>query len=206
MNLAPVADVSTSSNDYIYARSYGKGAEETAEYVGSVVQTMNNSGILSTLKHFPGYGNNVDTHTGIAIDERSYETFETSDFLPFESGISSGAPIILVSHNIVKCMDEQNPASLSENVHNILRDELGFTGLIITDDLSMDAVKEYADNGRAAVQAVKAGNDMIISSDFVKQKQEVVSAVESGEISEEIIDTAVKRILACKMTYKIIEF
>ena len=201
MNLTPVADVPTSSSDFIYKRSYGRGAEKTAIYVSELIKTMNQSGMISTMKHFPGYGNNVDTHTGIAIDERPYSTFETSDFLPFKSGIEAGGPTILVSHNIVKCMDENKPASLSEKVHEILRKDLGFTGIIMTDDLAMDAVKSYVENGEAAVQAVLAGNDMIISSDFAKQKQEVITAVKNGKISEDIINKAVKRILAWKYAY-----
>ena len=204
MNLAPVADVPTKSSSFIYARSYGRGAEKTAIYVSELIKTMNSDEILSSMKHFPGYGDNVDTHTGIAIDNRKYSTFESSDFLPFESGIEAGAPTILVSHNIVKCMDKNFPASLSEKVHDILRDDLNFTGIILTDDLAMDAVKSYVENGEAAVQAVLAGNDMMISSDFVTQRNEVLKAVKDGEISETIINTAVKRILACKLAYDII--
>lgn len=205
MNLAPVADVSTSSSDFIYSRTLGKSANETANYISEVVKAMNEKNMISSLKHFPGYGNNVDTHTGISIDNRSYENFEANDFLPFKSGIENNAPTILVSHNIVKCMDSELPASLSPNVHNILREELGFSGLIITDDLAMDAVKSYANNGEAAVKAVQSGNDIIITSDFKNQKQQVLNAINRGEISEETINTVVRRILACKLAYGIIK-
>ncbi len=204
MNFAPVSDVSTTSTSFIYKRAYGKGADETASYVAQLIRQMNNDGMVSVMKHFPGYGDNADTHTGIAIDEREYDTYETSDFLPFISGIEEGGPCILVSHIIVKSMDPDRPASLSENVHNILRDDLDFSGIIITDDLAMDAVKEYVENGEVAVQAVLAGNDIIISSDFEKQKQEVLNAVNDGRISETQINTAVKRILAWKYKYNII--
>lgn len=102
-------------------------------------------------------------------------------------------------------MDTEKPASLSENVHKILREDLGFTGIIMTDDLAMEAVKTYVENGEAAVQAVLAGNDMIISSDFATQKLEVLKAVKEGRISENLINKAVKRILAWKYAYKIIE-
>lgn len=102
-------------------------------------------------------------------------------------------------------MDTEKPASLSENVHKILREDLGFTGIIMTDDLAMEAVKTYVENGEAAVQAVLAGNDMIISSDFAIQKLEVLKAVKEGKISENLINKAVKRILAWKYAYKIIE-
>lgn len=203
MNLAPVADVPTSSSDFIYARAYGRGAENTATYVSKLVETMNKDGMISTLKHFPGYGNNADTHTGVAVDKRPYSTFETSDFLPFKSGIEAKAPTILVSHTIVECMDKEKPASLSENIHKILREELGFTGIIMTDDLAMDAVKTYVENGEAAVQAVLAGNDMIISSDMKTQKEEILQAVKNEKIQESMINTAVQRILAWKYAYKI---
>lgn len=202
MNLAPVVDVPTQSTSYIYDRSYGRGVEKTSIYTAELIKTMNSDGMISVMKHFPGYGDNVDTHTGIAIDERPYDTFKSSDFLPFMSGIEAGGPCILVSHNIVKSMDSDRPASLSKNVHDILRNELNFSGIIITDDLFMDAIKEYVED--AAVQAVLAGNDMIISSDFIEQRQEILEAVRQGKISEEQIDEAVMRILAWKYMYKII--
>ena len=205
MNLAPVVDVPTSRESFIYNRSYGIGAQETAEFTSELIKTMNEDNMISVMKHFPGYGDNEDTHTGIAIDERSYQNFETSDFIPFESGIEASGPCILVSHNVVKCMDEEKPASLSENVHNILRNHLNFTGLIITDDLAMDAVKTYIENGEAAVQAIKAGNDMIISSDFKIQKREVLDAINNGEINIDTINTAVRRILALKYAFGIIK-
>ena len=205
MNLAPVVDVPTKTSSFIYKRSYGRGAEKTATYTSRLIQTMNEDNMISVMKHFPGYGDNADTHTGIAIDERPYSTFETSDFLPFESGIEAKGPCILVSHNIVKSMDENYPASLSENVHKILREDLNFSGIIITDDLSMEAVKTYAENGDVALQAVLAGNDMLISSDFVEQKQEILKAIEENKISENIINKAVRRILSMKIAYGIID-
>ena len=203
MNLAPVVDVPTKATSFIYNRSYGRGAQETATYASQLIKNMNKDNMISAMKHFPGYGDNVDTHTGIAVDERPYSTFTSSDFLPFKSGIAAGGPCILVNHNIIKSMDASKPASLSVNVHNILRNDLKFSGIIVTDDLAMGAVKKYAENGEAAVQAVLAGNDMIISSDFVKQKNEVLNAVKQGKISESLINNAVKRILAWKYMYKI---
>ena len=143
-------------------------------------------------------GNNEDTHTGIAIDNRSYETFENSDYLPFKAGIEANVPSILVSHNIVKCMDENLPASLSEKVIKELREKLGFTGIIMADDLAMDAVKTYVDNNEAATMAINAGNDMIITSDFVPMYKEIVNSIKEGKIKEKTIDKAVTRIIAWK--------
>ena len=204
MNLAPVVDVPTKSSSFIYDRSYGRGAEKTATYTSELIKTMNEDNMISVMKHFPGYGDNEDTHTGIAVDERPYSTFETTDFLPFKSGIEAGGPCILVSHNIVKSMDENKPASLSENVHKILREDLNFSGIAMTDDLAMDAVKSYVENGEAAVQAVLAGNDMIISSDFVPQKQEILKAIQEKKIHEDMINKAVRRIISMKIAYGII--
>lgn len=205
MNLAPVADISMDPNAFMYERSYGQDAKATAAYVSQLVQTMNQDGMISVLKHFPGYGDNADTHNGIVIDERPYETFKNADFLPFISGIQANAPCILVSHTIVNAMDKELPASLSQNVHRILREELHFSGIIMTDDLAMDAVKPYVENGEAVVQAVLAGNDMIISSDFQSDKSEVLHAVKDGRISEAQINEAVKRILALKYSYQLLE-
>lgn len=204
MNLAPVADVALKKTSYIYKRTYGQGYEETANYISELIKRMNDDGMISVMKHFPGYGDNEDTHTGIAIDERSLDSLAVGDFLPFASGAKSGAPCVLVNHNIVKSIDEKFPASLSEGAHNILREQLDFSGVIMTDDLAMDAVKQYSENGETAVQAVLAGNDMIITSDFEKQRQEVLNAINDGRISEEKIDLAVRRILAMKYCYDLI--
>ena len=198
VNFAPVADVSTDPNDFMYSRTFGQDADATAEYVRTVVEAMEAKGVGSVLKHFPGYGNNADTHTGIAVDERPYETFLTSDFLPFEAGIAAGADSVLVSHNIVTAMDAELPASLSPEVHRVLREELGFTGVVLTDDLAMDAVAAYAADGSVAVMAVEAGNDMIVTTDYRTQIPLVIEAVEIGRIDEAVIDAAVTRVLSWK--------
>ena len=205
VNFAPVCDVSTDKNDFIYARSFGKDAQTTADYIAKAVTEYEAAGVACVLKHFPGYGNNVDTHTGIAVDERTYESFETADFLPFSAGIAAGAPFVLVSHNIVNCMDASLPASLSPKVHEILRGTLGFDGLIVTDDLAMDAVKSYAQDGSVAVLALQAGNDMIVTTDYQTQIPQVIAAVQAGEIDEREIDAHVYRVLHEKQTLGLID-
>ena len=204
VNFAPVCDVSIDPDDFIYARSFGRDAAATAEYVRAVVEAYTAQNYACVLKHFPGYGNNADTHTGVDIDKRAYEVFEQSDFLPFQAGIAAGAPFVLVSHNVVECMDNALPASLSPAVHRILREKLGFDGIVITDDLAMDAVKEYAD-GEAAVLAVLAGNDMLITSDYRNDIPAVLAAVADGRITEREIDAHVLRILRCKQAQGWIE-
>ena len=202
MNLAPVADVSTNVNDFIHIRTFGKDANETSTFISNMVTYAKDSGISSCLKHFPGYGNNIDTHTGSAYDKRSYETFTSSDYLPFISGIKAGVPSIMVSHNVMESVDSTYPASLSKKViTGELRDKLEFSGIVITDDLAMDAVKSYVTEGSAAVLAINAGNDMIITSDFETMFKEVLKAVNSGIIEQETINNAVRRIIAWKHAY-----
>lgn len=200
VNLAPVADVSTNSANFIYDRALGKNAEATAAYVGEVAGAMSDAGIGSVLKHFPGYGSNADTHTGIAIDQRPLETFRASDFLPFSTGIRAGGgrTAVLVSHNIMTCVDPELPASLSPAVHELLRNELGFGGVVMTDDLAMDAVKAYAKDGAAAVLALQAGNDLIITTDYHTQIPQVLEAVQNGTLDPALLRCACRRVLKWK--------
>ena len=201
INFAPVCDVSTDARDFIYDRTLGRDAAATADYVARVVLAMGDAGMGSVLKHFPGYGNNADTHTGAAIDNRPYEQFETVDLLPFRAGIEAHGkiePLVLVSHNIVQCMDAERPASLSPAVHRVLREELGFDGVILTDDLAMDAVKAYAEDGSAAVLALLAGNDMVLTADFETQIPQVLAAAQDGTLPERVIDEACLRVLRAK--------
>ena len=118
--------------------------------------------------------------------------------MPFQAGIEAGAGAVLVSHNIVCCMDEELPASLSPEVHRILREELGFEGVVMTDDLAMDAVEAYAGDGSVALLAVIAGNDMIVTTDFERQIPLVVDAVKAGLVEEDVINDAVRRVLGWK--------
>ena len=200
VNLAPVADVSTNAADFIYSRTFGQNAAETAEYTAAVTARMAADGMGSVLKHFPGYGNNVDTHTGIAVDRRPLETFLEQDFLPFAGGLAAGGDTaaVLVSHNIVTAMDDTLPASLSPAVHDVLRRELQFNGVVMTDDLAMDAVAAYAEGGSSAVMAIAAGNDIVLTTDYPTQIPKVIAAVQSGAISEEQINEACLRVLRWK--------
>ena len=207
VNLAPVADVSSNPNDFIYPRAFGQDAPATADYVSAVTAQMAADGMGSVLKHFPGYGDNADTHTGIAVDERPYEDFVNSDFLPFSAGFQSGGAMtaVLVSHNIVECMDRELPASLSPNVHRVLREELGFDGVVMTDDLAMEAVSAYAGDGAVAVMALEAGNDLVLTTDYRTQIPKVIGAVENGTLSEEAIDAACRRVLRWKQALGLLE-
>lgn len=199
LNLAPVCDITMDKSAYIYKRTLGLSAEATAEGIAAMVRTMEQEGISGALKHFPGYGSSTDTHAGIAYDHRDYSEFVQQDFLPFIAGIEQGAPSILISHNIVTCMDPDYPASLSKEVHRILREELHFGGVIMTDDLSMGAIRQFTAGGSPAVTAVLAGNDLLLTADWKNEYANVLAAVNSGEIPVSRIDESVLRILNWKM-------
>lgn len=195
LNLAPVVDVTTSSSDYMYGRALQQNTALTSDFARTVISASKGTGVSYTLKHFPGYGNNTDTHTGTSKDPRTLESIMQNDIPPFEAGIDAGAEAILVSHNIVSSIDPLNPASLSLDVHKLLRDTLGFTGVIMTDDLDMGASKNI---GNKALKALKAGNDLIITTDYEESFNEIKSGLENGEITEEEINRLVFRVLAWK--------
>lgn len=198
LNLAPVCDVSVSAGDYIYDRTLGLPAADTADVIAALVTAMEEENLSGALKHFPGYGNNRNTHTGISIDRRPYEQFQQQDFLPFAAGIRAGAPSVLVSHNIVTAMDPDRPASLSKPVHEILRNELQFDGVIMTDDLSMDAIKLYTDGQSPAVAAFLAGNDLLLTSDWKQDYRALLTAARAGAIPAGRIEESLRRILTWK--------
>lgn len=195
LNLAPVIDVSTDSNDYMYERSLGENTEITSLYAKTVIEASKGTGVSYTLKHFPGYGNNPDTHNMTVTDPRSYDDIMNNDIPPFTSGINAGAEAVLISHNIVSSIDPTNPASLSIPIHNLLRDDLNFTGVIITDDLAMGAISNIQD---ATTKAVLAGNNLIITTDYQESFNSIKNAIDNGTISEDLIDRLALRVLAFK--------
>ena len=205
MNFAPVADIALDDKDYMYSRSLGQPPEITADFVAGITRLYAENGMACAIKHFPGYGNNADTHEGIAVDKRNIEGFEEKDLVPFYAGMDSGMPAVLVSHNIVECFDHVNPASLSPAIHEYIRNTMGFDGVLITDDLTMRAIKNYTDDKAAAVTAIKAGNDLLCCTNYQEQIPAVIEACRNGEISEERIDESVKRILRWKLNLGIID-
>ena len=204
LNFAPVCDVVTNEDSFMYKRSFGMDEKNTADYVRVMVKAMAEQNMGSTLKHFPGYGDNLDTHTDMVRDTREFEELDRKDFLPFRSGINEGAASIMVSHNIVECMDKELPASLSTVVHKVLRNNLGFTGVIMTDSLDMQGVATLKNNKEVAIQAVKAGNDILVITDYRAQIPAVIEAVRNGDIKEEVIDEAVQRVLSWKLMLGVI--
>ncbi len=196
--LFPVADVATDPEAFIYDRTLGQDAKLTADYVTAVTKALKEEKVGSTLKNFPGYGNNRDSHVEIVTDTRSLDELRQVDFVPFIAGIQAGADSILVSHNIVSSIDPTDPASISPAVHKLLRDELHFNGVIMTDDMDMAGLADFISQDEAGLKALQAGNDLVMSSSYAVQIPVVIAAVENGDYPESQLDASVKRVLQWK--------
>ncbi|MBQ3010698.1 MAG: beta-hexosaminidase [Oscillospiraceae bacterium] len=199
LNMSPVCDITNKWGSFMRSRSLGQDAQTTADVVSQIVTLMNDRSMGSALKHFPGYGDNIDTHTGIATDNRSLTELEQKDLIPFRAGMDAGCGAVLMSHTIVTCLDTEHPMSLSPAAHDYLRREMGFDGVIITDDLAMDAITDKYSAGEAAVLAVLAGNDILCTSEYIEQYEAVLAAARSGRIPDDLLTEAVSRILQWKM-------
>ena len=200
LNLAPVADITTNPTSYMYNRSFGKGKDETSKYIKTVASTQTDK-VSYVLKHFPGYGDNVDTHLDIATDDRSYDTLLHNDFIPFKTGVENGIDAILISHNIVTNIDNK-PSSISRIMHNILRSDLDFNGIIMTDNLGMNAIKHYSDDS-VYIDAVLAGNNILIVDDCDIAYNEIYNAVLNETIPEVLLDRLVIKNIEFKIKHNI---
>ena len=195
LNLAPVVDVSTDPNAYMYERTLKQNTTLTSTFAKTVIEASKGTGVSYTLKHFPGYGNNADTHIGVTVDTRTFEELVENDLPPFSAGIKAGSEAILVSHNTVTAIDPNSQASISADVHNLLRDDMKFTGIIMTDDISMDAVSNITD---VVPNSILAGNDLIITTDYIGSINAVKDALNDRTISESQINKLAFRVLSWK--------
>ena len=202
--LFPVADLAREQSAFIYDRTIGQDAQTTASYVQQVVEELKKSKVGSTLKHFPGYGDNGDSHTAIIQDNRSLDELRQADFLPFQAGIDAGADSVLVSHNILSKIDTV-PSSISPKITDLLRNELHFKGVIMTDDFDMAGIADFVSQDEAAFQVIVAGNDLILGSSYQTQIPYLLKKISSGELTEERIDESVRRILTWKYDLGLLE-
>lgn len=204
VDFAPVADIwSNKSNTVIKYRSFGSSSTLVSNMVGKFVSGLRSTGVASTLKHFPGHGNTTeDSHLGMAVSNRTLSQLRKSELLPFKKGIARGSEFVMVGHiSLPKITGNNTPATLSKKiVTNILRKELSYDGIIITDSMSMEAITDSYSSGEAAVLAIQAGCDMILTpDDFTEAYTAVLEAVQSGEISESRLDESVTRIVTLKL-------
>ena len=200
MNLAPVGDVVSDPNSFLFSRSFSDDAGRVAAFVTAVVDAYQEMGMAAAVKHFPGHGSaRGDTHTEQAVSEAARDEFETIHLVPFRAAIAAGVRGVMMSHLTAAVYDPERPASLSPYIiEDLLRGRLGFQGLVIADDLAMAA----AGGDTPAVQALAAGCDLLILTTTYPEQQEaqeaIIQAVEAGGLSEDRLDSAVLRILQLK--------
>ena len=204
MNLAPVADVLTNKNNTeIGDRSFGTDSKKVANIITTLVKNMQKQQISATLKHFPGSGQTGgDTHCGSTETYQTINNLRDTDFKPFKAGIKANVDAVMVSHLMLcNVTDEKEPSSLSSRVvSDILRNELEYKGVIMTDAMNMKAITDNYSSGEAAVKAIQAGVDLIVMPDnYKKAYQAIEKAIKSGKIKESRIDKSVRRIIYTKI-------
>lgn len=202
VDLAPVADLANVEKSVMAARAYGNDAAAVSSYVIDMMNGLQEQGVTACIKHFPcGGGIAADTHDGLAVSDRSAEELRSQELTVYQSSMDSGAQMIMVGHMAVPALTGDNtPASLSAVVvTDLLRGEMGYRGVVITDAMDMKAISEYYSSGQAAVLALKAGCDMILTPENFREAYEaVLSAVQDGTIAEERINDALRRIYRIK--------
>lgn len=213
-NYAPDADYSDNPKSFIYQRGFGgvmgkQSYDSEADYIAKVIPAWQHDNLIAaTLKHFPGYGDAADTHTGFAHTDKSKSEIMNNDMKSFKAGIKAGAASVMVTHVIYDKIDPVYPASLSKKINTLLRKDCNFKGVIVTDALEMGAIKDFAKqhgNESVDVMAVKAGNDMIMTTDYAKGIPEIAAAVKKGKISKKQIDSSVRRILNMKNKLRLLK-
>ena len=203
LNFAPVADVLTNEdNASIGDRSFGSDPSVVAGMVTSAMNGLEEVGIIACVKHFPGLGDALeDTHNGLAVIDKSLDELKQTELVPFISAIENGANMIMVGHmSLPQVVGNNTPATMSKEViSDLLRSELGFNGVVITDAMNMGAITEYYGADEAAIRAFKAGADMVLMpEDFKLAYEGVIEAVKDGTISEERINNSLKRVFRIK--------
>ncbi len=205
LNYAPVADVYTNSaNKVVRERAFSSDPMVVADMVLEEMKGFNEHNIVVSLKHFPGHGNTThDTHFGFAMTNKTLAELEVAELIPFEKGIEAGAGMVMMAHiSVPNIIGDNTPASLSPfMINEVLRNNLGFKGVVITDSLSMGAISQNFSSDKAAILAIQAGVDILLMpKDFNLAYTGILNAIAGGEISETRIDESLGRILHLKKT------
>lgn len=210
LDFAPVLDINSNpDNPIIGDRSFGKDAELVSELGLQMMKGIQSEQVISVIKHFPGHGDTaVDSHKELPIIQKSLEELQALELIPFKHAVEQGADVVMVGHILLPKIDSTYPASISERIiTDVLREQLGYEGIIITDDMTMKAILNNLEIGESAVSAVKAGNDIVLVahnySNVKKTVDAILKAIEDGEITEQRIDESVKRILSIKKKYNL---
>ncbi len=206
VNFSPVCDIWTNPNNKVIGdRAFGKDEETVSKHVSSIIRGLQTNGVLSCAKHFPGHGSTTkDSHYDLPIVKRTLEELQTEEFKPFTKAIKSRAEFVMMAHLVVDAIDSTLPTSLSSNAYKLLRENLKFTGLIITDDMEMKAITDNYGVGEAAVMAVEAGADIIEyrSMEFAREGLEALKeAKKTMRIKNELITQVYSRVMNVKKEY-----
>ena len=206
VDFAPVADVITNQeNKVVKNRSFGSDPVVVSNMAAAVAKGLKESGVLPTYKHFPGHGNtSADTHAGYAYSGKSLDELYLDELIPFQKGIEENVPFIMMGHiSLPNITGNDIPASISYKiVTELLRNDMNYDGIIITDALNMGAIKQQYSSSEAAIMAIEAGNDMLLEpADFNSAYNGVITAVIEGRISEERINESVLRIIKAKLSF-----
>lgn len=206
-DFAPVADVWTNpANTVIGDRAYSDEFGQASELVAAAVRGFTESGVICCVKHFPGHGDtSTDTHEGAAVVDKSLEELRTGEFLPFEAGIEAGVDMVMVGHITVTAVDDE-PATIShEVITGLLREELGWDGVVVTDSLDMGALAGY-EIGEVCVKYLEAGGDIMLGiPDLAAALTALETAVTEGRLTEQRIDESALRVLMLKLSHGIAE-
>ncbi len=210
LDFAPSCDIfSNPENTVIANRAYGTTAEQVVKFIPSAIKGLTDNGIIAVAKHFPGHGDTItDTHYGLASVDHDLERLREFEFVPFEAAIESGVDMIMTAHILTENATENDmPATMNQQlITDILKGELGFEGVVVTDALDMDAITLNYSSGDAAVACVQAGVDILLMPEDPKEAYEaILEAVETGEISVETIEQSVLKILELKYKYGILK-
>lgn len=208
MNLAPVIDLASSSDQIMYSRSISDDVDVVSSYAEYCAKFDQPKGVSVVLEHFPGYGtipDSADTGEGAVVDERAADEIRSKDYEPFKKGVAAGAHCVMVSNVVVQNIDSAHTAALSPVIHDELRKTVGFSGIIMTDVLDDADYSAYADSNKPAVQAVLAGNDLVLVRDYATAYDDILAAVKAGTITEDQLNEACTRVLSYKYTVRIMK-
>jgi beta-N-acetylhexosaminidase len=210
VDYAPVLDINSNPNNPVIGnRSYGTTAKKVSDTGRAVMKGIQSTGTIPVIKHFPGHGDtSVDSHLDLPIVHKSLEQLQSFEWKPFEDAIKEGADSVMIAHILFPKIDKKHPASLSPTIiKDQLRNTIGFQGVVMTDDLTMGAISKNYGMGNAAVQAVKAGSDILLIAHGYENVSNVIlklkESIKEGELTEKRINQSVLRILMLKEKYKL---
>ncbi|MBA9084479.1 beta-N-acetylhexosaminidase [Fontibacillus solani] len=208
MDFAPVLDINSNPNNPVIGdRSFGDNADVVSKMGVAAMKGLSQQGIVPVVKHFPGHGDtSVDSHIGLPVVEHNMDRLRELELVPFQNAIAEGADVVMIAHLLMPKLDPDHPASFSKAIiHDLLREELGFEGVVISDDMTMGAITKNYNVDEAAVEFIAAGgNIVLVGHEYLKEKtviEAIKLAVETGEISEETLNSRVYDVLKLKHKY-----